>query len=91
MKHTPKPWEATPSGIVIGKRVANGSMDLICNLKESPYVDDIPYNSLIIAAAPELLEACKNLMVAGQEKDAEQWFDALVFAKQVIAKAEGRE
>ncbi len=59
MKQTPGPWEATPGRKVIGKRVPEGYMDLICDLSESPWVDDIPYNSLLIAAAPDLLEACK--------------------------------
>ncbi len=57
--YTKGPWEATPGKIVIGKRVRNGSMDLICDLRGSPYINDIPYNSLLISAAPDLLEACK--------------------------------
>lgn len=92
MKHTPGPWEATPGGIV-GKRVANGSMDLICDLRGSPFIDDIPYNSLLIAAALELLEACKGA-VAALTQNKTYPIDIEVakqFLSNAIAKAEGRE
>ncbi len=67
MKHTPGPWEATPGRKVIGRKVPGGYMDLICDLSESPWVDDIPYNSLLIAAAPDLLGACKIALPLLQE------------------------
>lgn len=94
MKHTPGPWEATP-GEIIGKRVANGSMDLICDLRGSPFVDDIPYNSLLIAASPELLEALEELINAtyyvlkngGDILTSSSWHKA----ENAIAKAEGRQ
>ncbi len=99
MKSTPGPWEATPGKIVIGKRVRNGSMDLICDLRSSPYIDEIPYNSLLIAAAPELLEALETLTQSARTfrnvpKEEQEWtsFDdeALENAFKAIAKAEGK-
>jgi hypothetical protein len=99
-KHTKGPWEATP-GEIIGKRVANGSMDLICDLRGSPFVDDIAYNSLLIAASPELLEACKAIVARiNGEWDNPSLLkfgpcsenlieDVLCLAKYPIAKAEG--
>jgi hypothetical protein len=62
--HTPGPWEAqyqpfSPAH-TIGKRAANGSLDLIADLKDSvAQLDERHANATLIAAAPELLKALK--------------------------------
>ncbi len=91
--HTPGPWEVTPGGIV-GKRVGNGSMDLICDLRESPFIDNIPYNLLLISADPDILEACKKIIQIAPElwgNDAEKWPKIFNRIEKAINKAEGGE
>ena len=68
--YTPGPWEAkfqpfSPSH-TIGKRAANGSLDLIADLANSvPQLDERQANARLIAAAPDLLNALAGLAGAG--------------------------
>jgi hypothetical protein len=95
--HTPGPWEAGEgnlSGGYIGVFQQNGSR-VICRVSPIDRVDeeDGP-NAFLIAAAPDLLKACKAVVKDWQalhitEKDAEAGSPAaLVYA--AIAKAEGK-
>lgn len=67
-KHTPGPWHLTKdhsvpeAGLFLSRRVADAHGHIIahpCGTHEAP--GDLPFeaNAHLIAAAPELLEACK--------------------------------
>lgn len=90
--HTPGPWQ-------IGKRSLNdNSVSIlgteskkVTNCSFIAYVDPRPFyndgqeaNALLIAAAPDLLEACQAVTNAWSEKEHR---DAVVKCLAVIAKA----
>ena len=64
--HTPGPWEAkyqpfSPAH-TIGKRASTGSLDLIADLSESvAQLDERQANACLIAAAPEMLDALREV------------------------------
>lgn len=93
--HTPGPWEiashpadSRPEEIV--KRFpVDGNTGLICELTHSLYREHQLANAKLIAAAPELLEACKAMKhygIKGKMPDG-RWAMDLVEA--AIAKATG--
>jgi hypothetical protein len=102
-KHTPGPWryvdesDMTPEepfwigaehptcGFVSHACVRSGST-------ESDELGDLEANARLIAAAPELLEALKNLLCGCTDGDGERWIPprgCLDDAKAAIAKATG--
>jgi len=101
MKHTPGPWNAAPNdqgqtqapictvwdSNVLGYGHVVAYVPVIHCRKNMPY----EANAHLIAAAPELLEACKAQLSDGPELDdwgdwAQQKRDML---EQAISKAEG--
>jgi len=102
-KHTPGPWDRQNKGNVIGPSARHevvaginkdGSKYLptICRM---PGLSDEDYaNACLIAAAPDLLEACKVLLKGAPElweKDVEKWPRLMDRVESAITKAEGRE
>jgi hypothetical protein len=82
MKHTPGPWRNQNNVIVFGKDLN----DPIAKICVSIYSKE---NARLIAAAPELLEACKAIInVLGDSKFWEA--DAVLIARAAIIKAEGK-
>jgi hypothetical protein len=91
MTHTPGPWTArvNPWDMILpedqrGEKLAvtNGK-EVVCQATEA--------NARLIAAAPELLEALKNLTNTITENGSTvARLDATAFALNVIAKAEGK-
>ncbi len=90
-KHTPGPWEsqATAGYETHGQRAVYAEE----NGKDIAIVYDGEANARLIAAAPELLEACKALV--GSDHDGKSFTSraalATRLARAAIAKAEGRE
>lgn len=87
VKHTPGPWKL--NGLTIESKhnwIASANSDGI----NDSNVDEA--NATLIAAAPELLEACKKLMAWLRECDdyAEKSI-AWKLGKAAIAKAEGEK
>mgnify|MGYP000961965387 CR=1 FL=1 len=88
-KHTPAPWSIDEcTGHIIPSSGVGGG---ICD----PWGDSIEQmeaNARLIAAAPELLEACKNIVAACELTD-DAYYDAIDtainIARAAIAKAEG--
>jgi hypothetical protein len=96
-KHTPGPWQTLPEEAdkayirVRGTRL--GSRYKVANVVTLDYAgvhpreaEETRANARLIAAAPELLEACETLLfelVAGPACRSE----VIVFARAVIAKA----
>lgn len=80
-KHTEGPWEAkfrpfAPS-YEIGKRAANGSLDLIANLKDSvPQGDEREANAKLIAAAPDLLACLQEIVGRWGYPNTPEWHRA---------------
>lgn len=87
-KHTPVPWKVSGKFIISEPNLA---------IAELSVVPEIVANARLIASAPELLEACKDLI--GQVEQAQKGFIryigsptmdfAIKQTEQAIAKAEG--
>jgi len=98
-KHTPGPWKAkTVKALGI---YANNDQQIAVVHNEMPRggrrQDDYNIeeaNARLIAAAPDLLEACEVLLKAAPElwgDDIEKWPRLMDRVEAAIAKAEGRE
>lgn len=89
-KHTPGPWAFDDDRVITSPHTHNDLDDDVCEVYGGN--DDIAEvrraNARLIAAAPELLEALKELMVAADRVSAEPvtWLGK---ARAAIAKAEG--
>jgi len=91
MSHTPGPWEwdAPISDFIIGKD-SEGNIFALAVVGEYILAGDKDANGNLIAAAPELLEACKRAVmfvetrIGEQHSVAKDLWDA-------IKRAEGRE
>lgn len=89
-QHTPGPWRivrdedgcfeiADENGLLINKTVARGGTTNRANAR-------------LIAAAPDLLEACESALIALTNPGSENWRQtALTDIRAAIAKAEGRQ
>jgi hypothetical protein len=109
MKHTPGPWTIEKAGdgkfYVQGNR--NGERCIIAmdfyDEENEPDLEELKANVHLITAAPDLLEACKLVMVTSQTCFADilklghiqppngnDYRKAKDIARQAIAKAEGR-
>lgn len=101
-KHTPGPWQAYNR---VGNRIFNqwrvysdclNQPCAICKMDESLTGDQEVANARLIAAAPDLLEACKGLECSIREAfklDVKKHYSLMLFiesARAAIAKAEGR-
>jgi hypothetical protein len=83
-KHTPGPWTAHHNGHYydVGPACPESFLEVYPTVCIG-VLDDQVNNLRLIAAAPELLEACK-LIVSGQTKEG------YIAANAAIAKAEGQ-
>jgi hypothetical protein len=102
-KHTPGPWKVVDAHIT--KRGVRSKGYYICFMsdptrfsnQEERYQEDLArreFDARLIAAAPELLEACKILVgfESGELTDsAIKAEEVMTRVKQAIAKAEGGE
>lgn len=96
--HTPGPWfyeEDDHAWMLFG---GNGIMPMQlakCPKKGSPYAEYWPEeaDARLIAAAPEFLEVCKELLRCWHEEGihARAWDEATEDAERAIAKAEGKD
>lgn len=86
MTHTPGPWKLSESAsrCILGKSNGGGWMT-VC-VVQNTQSEHYEANARLIAAAPDLLEAAKDLLAA-KDKTNQSLRDALAKA---IAKAEGR-
>lgn len=82
MAHTPGPWEARPND---GQIVLNGSNCYDIQEIFNPHGGFNPDDIRLMAAAPELLSACKLAMSVG---GTQQFYVNSIIAD-AIAKAEG--
>lgn len=84
--HTPGPWTVEADSLGFPTKVTAqgfyGSQALIAR------TFGVLSNARLIAAAPELLEACKRLVERAAEDNPDDW--AFIEAEAAIAKAEGK-
>ena len=89
-KHTPGPWEVhSLQGAYYWVSDAESDGQTVCvfNHREMDRPDEIPANARLIAAAPDLLEACEASLEALSETI--HCIDLRRQLKRVIAKARG--
>jgi hypothetical protein len=88
-QHTPGPWFATPGNYAVYVKDAYGDQgDLVCAL--SGYGSNYRLraaNARLIAAAPDLLEACQRALAEAVADDQDEWFANM---RAAIAKATGQ-
>lgn len=104
MKHTKAPWrvERTKTKRTEIVEIIAGSFDIVCRVNRKNRVNHITRelpqgaNACLIAAAPELLEACKAITesrtawMIGELNWQEKLDYAARLARAAIAKAEGK-
>lgn len=65
-KHTPKPWYIDGHSVKVSKPerefLGEGAPETICEMLSSVSPGETTANQVLIAAAPDLLEACKQSM-----------------------------
>lgn len=97
-KHTPGPWEIVGVyfeddkgllAITAGSRKKTG----VCLLSKYKNTSEASATAMLIAAAPDLLEACKTALASMQRYGIEQGSKEekeVLIIEQAVAKAEGR-
>lgn len=101
VSHTPGPWELSDNTDVDGRRrvIRDGyAVALVCSRASSPASGSQYFekdaNARLIAAAPELLAACKAMMAKPETRDVDRDytdFDVAIDAmRSAVLKAEGR-
>ena len=90
-KHTPGPWTTYDGYIIESEKCQVGEV-YFYSYEEGERID-IPYraNARLMAAAPELLEALKELYNASLVMEQPRFYKALSEAKKLIAKIESDE
>lgn len=103
-KHTPGPWWASHCAIY-GPGTPKGRQAIIAVVSTIQGMTNAPDNARLIAAAPDLLEACRSAFEALDDRyDVDEPLGEVLrespfqgagkimrFLRQAIAKAEGRE
>lgn len=93
-KHTPGPWSAfiwnknAPHIITIGIPYSDGDAHL-CKIDCSIKTDENKANARLIAAAPDLLRACKMALETIKHAALEEFNIPQDYLERAIAKAEG--
>jgi hypothetical protein len=87
--HTAGPWEVHNDARFENPfRIVSANGELIANLNVKGYaLDKGQANGTLIAAAPDLLEACKKLVAAMNQLDKGHHAE-VAFAESAIAKSE---
>lgn len=90
--HTPAPWSFDSTRDYSPKRVIRHNGLVVCVLLDSKADDEAEADARLIAAAPDLLAACKAashfLSVAGSVCPSPQEREVLDMLDEAIAKAE---
>lgn len=95
MSYTPGPWALHVDGVLVLGAGPNPQAVVDCETSASPNLRraEREANARLIAAAPELLEACKRLLTFNEELAVDigvsAHYPSAGFARAAIAKAEG--
>ncbi len=90
-RHTPGPWHVNIW--TTGRRTIEAGKLVICEVHPTHNAGGIAANARLIAAAPEMLAACRDVEHALIERSRSQpgvWDGALATLQTAISKAEGR-
>lgn len=87
-KHTKGPWWINEDAKT--PFVYDESSHVVARVEVQANGNEQDANQLLIAAAPELLTACKALLPKGWDKGHMDHMDGIKAARLAIAKAEGR-
>ena len=102
IEHTPGPWELRPTVVSGGEWFKwvygpnNVPIVLMGSDSLPPTFDQVEANARLIAAAPELLEALKEVLAAqgageiSYRSSDGRGYEAMLAVEAAIAKAEGR-
>ena len=89
--HTPGPWRATPHSSIVGTGIVANRGIVVASVLGVPEVCQA--NAHLIASAPDLLAALKDLLDeqenAPLERRRTEWAEACARARRAIAQAEG--
>lgn len=89
-KHTPGPWKAQRDCYIYAWSCDPLARVFTYNAKDSISNEEAYYNSRLIAAAPELLEALKAVKAEYDREELLIDSGVLTALRDAIAKAEGR-
>ena len=87
MSHTPGPWRAEMRFPPIRYVIQDDCNDTVAKTYGQP---EQKADALLLAAAPELLEALQDLMSYANESSPVRWHQAKANARAAIAKALGQ-
>ena len=87
LKHTPGPWEASRTFRV---QTVCAPHITICHTDTFGTAGQAHHNAQLIAAAPELLEALKDLLRDAQDRLTEVPDELYHRCREIITRAEGR-
>jgi hypothetical protein len=87
--HTPGPWEATVDGF-IGHTCPDGDWYVIAAMSHDRAPETVNSDARLIAAAPDLLAAIKDIVAASDANDGDSLANAIQASRAAIAKAKGK-
>lgn len=96
-KHTPGPWEAGrrdmstlvdgyPSKWIYGGKDCQRYVAAASSVDTQNW-DEVMANARLIAAAPDLFEACKNMVKQAREGEISDWHEAIEVIEAALTKA----
>lgn len=93
--HTPGPWVIDSESLrdgpkSVGPQTSRFGMEEIASIRTNGDNQITLANARLIAAAPKLLEALKNMLACMEARDMDSMANAANDACKVVAKAEGR-
>lgn len=97
-QHTPGPWQVVPQDMDTGAKwfdIRSATYGSVAHVSEVARSDEgrqfFRGDARLIAAAPDLLEVCKELEAwARRHSPSDDWPIECTRASRIIAKAEGR-
>ena len=85
-EHTPGPWVFMDDDTFYGEI---RDCETFTEIARMPDMDDRPDDFRLIAAAPDLLEACEKFISSFASGQREKCDIALIMAKEAVARARG--
>ena len=102
IKHTPGPWTVEwpmDGGALIMAEDGHGHLGRVdVRYSKRNNLEEAEANARLIAAAPDLLEACRdtvnklvNIHTVGSDQDKGRWLSSISLLASAIAKATGKK
>jgi hypothetical protein len=90
-RHTPGIWTYQNGGTYITYRTEDGADLVVARVDYGMMPEEYSANARLIAAAPDLLDVCRQLVWAYENGDELELGNAVSSARAAIAKVEGDE